>query len=202
MKRKMQDWAREICETAKAHGWHDGPERSASAYACLIASELSEALEEAREGRPMVYGEDFEECERIEGMDKIRALGLKPEGIAVELIDCVIRILDYAWATWGEGGPHNDPEEWSDFAAATIWPDGTPMRDVPLEDLLARAHWHIAKAWEHKTGSGALRPYSLMDCASLIIGWLEAKGVDAEAVMQLKCEYNRHRPYRHGGKLL
>lgn len=202
MRKPMQDWAREIWQTAKAHGWHDGDERGASAYACLMASELSEALEEARCGRPMVWGEDREEKKRIEDWDAIRALGLKPEGIAVELVDCVIRILDYAMATWGEQGPHSDPSEWNDFADTSIWVDGADIGTMKLEDLLATAHWHIAKAWESRGRTGSMRSYSLEDCTSIILGWLDAHGIDAEAVMELKHQYNKTRPYRHGGKLL
>jgi hypothetical protein len=43
----------------------------------LMHSELSEALEEHRAGRPAVWFD-----------------GPKPEGAAVELIDCIIRALD------------------------------------------------------------------------------------------------------------
>ena len=59
-------------------------------------SELAEALEEYRAGKPNIYynveGEeilyaDGEACEKHERR--------KPEGVAVELADCMIRILDY-----------------------------------------------------------------------------------------------------------
>lgn len=74
-----------IHKTAVEKGfWSDTPEfkqRTALEIHALIHSEVSEATEEARTNNPPVYTKPL--CSE------------KPEGEAVELIDAVIRILDY-----------------------------------------------------------------------------------------------------------
>lgn len=67
-------------ENAVRHGFWDKPPEFGTAIA-LIHSELSEALEEHREGKNAYYVE----------------IG-KPEGYAVELADAVIRIADLCGA--------------------------------------------------------------------------------------------------------
>ena len=95
----VNDYAREVHENAVAHGWWEGGERSFPEIAALIHSEVSEALEEYREGKPLIYGccgFNGDYCEHSENCDKRETEGsCKPEGLAVELCDAVIRIFDY-----------------------------------------------------------------------------------------------------------
>lgn len=105
----INEVAKEIHENAVAHGWWD-EKRGFPEVLALIHSEVSEALEEYRNGREateIYFGDNG-----------------KPEGIPMELADVIIRVLDY--------------------------------------------------------------------CAYA--------GIDIENVLEVKHEYNKSRPYRHGGK--
>ena len=100
----INELAREVHENAVAHGWWENPPTIPEAL-CLIHAELSEALEEYREGNPLVYGTcalAAEDCKFSGVCDKVGRPGesegidgpCKPEGIAVELADVILRTLD------------------------------------------------------------------------------------------------------------
>lgn len=79
--KSIRQWQRECYEISADHGFHDGETPDTVPVAeklCLIHSEVSEALEAHREGKPHSY----------------TAESGKPEGIASELADTVIRVMD------------------------------------------------------------------------------------------------------------
>lgn len=122
----MNEWAKEIHGLAEIKGWWES-ERAFPEIVALCHSELSEALEEYRTGRPGVYYMcDGRPCHRFqcEGCEYEGQRNDKPEGVAVEMIDCLIRILD----------------------------------------------------------------------------WCGQKKLDVDGLVRLKHEYNKTRPYKHGGK--
>lgn len=74
----LNKWAQEVHDNAVEHGWWED-ERRFGEIVALCHSELSEALEEDRKGNSLLWF----------------APNGKAEGIAVEMIDCMIRILDW-----------------------------------------------------------------------------------------------------------
>lgn len=77
----LNGWSKLINTWATQKGWNDGIEtRTQGDWAALAHSEISEALEAFRKGEPLVWVDDSG----------------KPEGVAVEYADLIIRVLHWA----------------------------------------------------------------------------------------------------------
>lgn len=202
---KMNKFAAEVHQNAVEHGWWD-EERSFGEIIALCHSELSEALEEYRAKRPMVYfvvemddgkGGTYPAI-REDIISEEDFAGEKPEGIAVELADCIIRILDW----YGKEGLDTD--------ALLLEAGIIVMCDLPIPvygsfgDFIALLHNLLSMSyacWCNASGisASALR---LAKCIREIMAWAKENGVDMEHILDMKHEYNKGRPYRHGGKAL
>ena len=167
----MQAFAQEVHANAVAKGfWFDGGRPWGQTIA-LIHSELSEALEEHRAGRPRLwYSSD--DRRHIEGLPNLHQ---KPEGWAIELADAAIRILD----TLAHEKFH-------------CWPIMEPLYTDDLHDRIATAHFYVSQAWAHWAGDEGIRlRIALHICLYTI-------GPDWPEILRAKHTYNKGREPLHG----
>lgn len=191
----LNAFAREVHAVAVEHGWWDGEENNdIDTKIALIHAEWSEALEEYRAGRPMVwhacleYGDvcEGESCgEWVDGGCELDEMAKKPEGIAVELVDGCIRIMDLMAA-----------KEMDVYCG-----DGEGVK-LSLPQLVKYLHYATAEAGCELEELGTQRRAKcwLRNCLTAVREWLADQGVDMDELMRAKHEYNKTRPYRHGGK--
>lgn len=200
----MAEWAKEIHENAVAHGWWE-EDRTISEICALIHSELSEALEEARAARPMMYVMDEYNGEYIQNPKYFGAK--KPEGIAVELADAVIRMLDWM-AYCGQEYRLDYVEEQGERLAAGYARSETEPEELPefiayLHDIVSMIHLRLMDINKVRwSGRKKKRQTEAMAAAGSVVflvnGWLRMKGVQLKEVMEIKHRYNKTRPYKHG----
>jgi hypothetical protein len=185
----------EIHAISVEHGWHETKQPS-SHWLCLVISELMEAVEADRKGiksqivrfnKDMdylihefkLYGERYNKAFMDEFSRYIK------DTVEDELADAVIRLLDFAGET------------------------GTDI-DI-MANLLEHNERYVATADTRFTG------FIFALCGILTndernIDWVirnslqridyicRSLGIDLNPFIRLKIEYNRLRPYKHGGK--
>lgn len=193
----LTKFAVDVHKNAVEHGWWE-EERDFASIISLCHSEISEALEEYRAGRPMVYGSDFQSECRVTKIPDIMAREMKPEGIATELADCIIRILDW----FGKNGIDAECE----VNAGKLLRKVAFQRDTEFGfgGLLADLHLCLSMAYRNWKNVQDLNDanHHLGLCITLIFEWAEVNGQDMDSILRMKHEYNIGRPYRHGGKLM
>lgn len=184
------EWAKKIHENAVKHGWYDKPISEAE-YEALFHSEISEAFEEYRRGMPEVYwncGITREICAPASECDcayyarewECTHRHQEPHGIAIELIDLAIRLLDYAGAN--DYDVDGEPSCVDEFTEGFV---------VMINDL----HYTV-----YVLANSGYEPLTVRGCLDLISCYCTSKGLDFETLLSLKHEYNKIRQYRHGGK--
>ena len=197
----LNEFAKEVHANAVAHGWWE-TERDPAEIIALIHSEWSEALEEYRAGRPMLWHECMDEgqapedrpvvCEQCTDCyyygKKCEHMGKKPEGIAVELIDGCIRILDFA--------AHE--KVLLEFGAIE------PLQPTPPK-LIADLHYYTSYAFNDVGKDGKIIEHDFIPkwlgaAVYEVFRYIYAHRLEAGKIMLEKHEYNKTRPYRHGGK--
>lgn len=207
----INELAKAVHENAVAHGWWDD-EREAPEIIALIHSEWSEALEEARAGRPLVwYGcgeaensnvvcnpQDEYEC-RMYGRElECEFRAKKPEGIAVELIDGCIRILDL----FGKLNINAlDDEADTPYEIEGLYDEEVArVANYPISNTVAYLHGFTSDALKSDSATGPINPGPLTSALALAFSWVKNQGLDPLAILLEKHEFNKTRPYKHGKK--
>lgn len=176
------DWeqvAREAKEIADAHGWNSPPEDDAT-HAVNVLCELFEAWQLYRAGREV---DEPITCEgagcQMREVCKKRCEQYKPYGIAVELADAVLRVLSRTGKL-------------SDVIKFYLkWDGKGTVRSVSggLEECVYRCTSCTTGIWN-----------GCEYVAAEIILWCKEHNVPLEDAIRQKMEYNKTRPWRHGGK--
>ena len=198
----LADLQREAHSIAKDHGWWD-EERSFGDLIALVHSELSEALEAYREreleaytppddviGQPGKLGTTRQPhpFPGVGGYVNVK-VSTKPEGVASELADVVIRVADMA--------------EWHRIDLEDLV--GQVRNNYSLSGSfgtnIAEAHYLLAIAWDEYQCGGRW-PHHLGLVTAYIFRMAAHYGIDLDAAIAAKMEHNRTRSYRHGGKAL
>lgn len=178
-----------VHQNAIDHGWWEEL-RSMKTHRNLIHSEVTEAFEEYRnhhglneiyytgESRDYAFDHGRNEFVTRMTMRSVSAFPTltvtKPEGIPTELADIVIRILDLC------GHEHLD-----------IDADGIVFDDQDLNDGLDTIHTMISRSQCVQDLIPIL--YYIQDMCDVL-------KIDLEKAISIKHEYNKTRPYKHGGK--
>ena len=175
---RMEKFAEKAHQTAVEKGWWDGEDRDNRELLALIHSEISEALEEYRSNHGMVWYADND----------------KPEGIAIELIDAVIRICDFM--------KHRGLAFKKPF-------DESAKAKLELPVLAAILHAFISslildEGISFEDGS-IINDFQIGETMSrfccIVHDWLDIRGFDMWQLLEIKHSYNQTRPYRHGNKV-
>lgn len=212
----LNEFANDVHALAVEKGFYD-PEPTDAELIAGIHAEISEAFEEWNAGRPMVYRLCYNDepmsvfnqvryCEAREKGQCTRSPVIVPgergccgsdefHGIAVELIDVVLRVLDAA-ATWGVT-VHRHKIERVSFHPNT---DYKELKMLTVPELVCALHDQTVGIFAARANNPDLTAKCMSYMLSTALQWLEDNGIAPDPLLLEKHEYNKTRPYRHGGK--
>ncbi len=179
----LSELQREAHAIAKEHGWWD-EERTFGELIALVHSELSEALEAYRD----------------------EVLPSKPHllstKVASELADVVIRVADMAeWFKIDLAKSLEEDEDLGEAKQAYLEYRLSGNLDS-FGEWIGAIHEDMADAGYHQRNGGDNMGSHLVAVISLVQDMAAHYGIDLDAAIKAKMEYNRGRSYRHGGKAL
>lgn len=214
--KRLNEEKKEIHEMAKSKGWWDNERGKGELYA-LFHSEISEAVEEERKpafpdlkDRAMYHFDtsyDVNEGDQ-DGIVKKAVPGVKwdaetntcitkPEGTAVEIVDMVIRVLDYMGS--------RDIELIEDMDMEKHWITFDPKG----LDAFAGMHGFLSTSFmnfaishndEEEERAATEEPVLLTMVMRVVKKYFQENELDFWKVYEAKKSFNSTREKRHGGK--
>lgn len=172
----LNKFAKEVHENARAHGWWD-TERSFGEVIALIHSELSEALEEYRNGHTPT--------------ETYYSEGGKPEGIPSELADVVIRVLDWC----GHGGRELFCRDFDTILKPEFADSLEYVKQKDFGTFIADIHRGVSDFYS----SDSEEPETFLNN---LFAWCASHKIDLESALLEKHNFNKTRPYKHGGEVI
>lgn len=181
--------AQELHEAAVAKGFWD-VEDAEIKHIAKMHSELSEAIQEDRCGRPMLYVDDIEVKDRI--TDPAMFNGRKPEGVAAELADFVMMTLDLCVQVKPDPAKILDAINYDEYRSALYM----NTKSMSLPGFVVMLHGAINDLMY----SGGIKEMggALLVMVYGVRLWLEIHSCNLWEIIRLKMEYNRSRPKLHG----
>lgn len=173
----MIDWNAVIKEahaTAVAKGWWDKPVTQASQL-CNLHCELSEAFQEYRNGHEInkIY------CKAAGCQNalicKERCTDYHPMGVPVELADFCLRVCDWMGQC--------ELQYYSVYNVEEI---------EAFDEFICFMHSYLY--------DGFLTEGTLSEVIGFVDEFCKNNNIPLEEALRQKMEYNKKRPYRHGGK--
>ena len=211
----LADLQKEAHAIAKAHGWWY-TERTFGDLIALVHSELSEALEAYRErelevytppddviGQPGKFGNTRQPhpFPGVGGYVNVK-VSTKPEGVASELADVVIRVADMAeWLKVDLAQAREEDEDLGEAKQAYLEYRLSGNLDS-FGEWIAAIHEDVGDAGYHQRNRSANLGSHLVSVIWMVQKMAAHYGIDLDAAIEAKMEYNKTRPYRHGGKAL
>ena len=186
----LAELQREAHAIALSKGWWD-TERTFGDLIALVHSELSEALEAYREKHIWT---DWRQLQTYPNG--------QPRGVASELADVVIRVADMAeWLKVDLAQAREEDEDLGDEKQAYLQERLSGNLDS-FGEWIAVIHEDVGDAGYHQRNRGDNLDAHLVSVIWMVQEMAAHYGIDLDAAIEAKMEYNKTRPYRHGGKVL